>query len=372
MSSKMVIVPNPIITEYIDPLNKLIPEEEVLEVNLDETYNLQVSNATMPPVYYPSNEDRNLLMYYVDVSSDYVPDDYTKKISHNSLGNSEKQYIPLTYVLLGRLDETQFLLAENIFEKNIFKGLKSYSILEYSPVSGKYNEITFFSNGIDMASIVSGNQEYIDLVANVLLSAKRLNESLLSVDTASRLSQTDEIDHGGGYVGYININTNEIESDLQDSSNLRLLEQSVKGSQIVIRDATPIDHVVNALRTFIFRVKKFLQSKDQSWGGVREDGSKIPESKLKKLIREIPIKEIVNADDLVKGNDNEKITLDKEVYDKGTNQDIDSKENKAQKAITSLKGISNAVEATHGKIKRDEPKSDKSKADKDKDEISNM
>ena len=381
MSSKMVIVPNPIITEYIDPLNKLIPEEEILEVNLDDTYNMQVSNATMPPVYLPSNENRDFLLYYVDASSDCIPNDSTKKMYYNSLGNDEKRYIPLDYLLFTRSDETQFLLAENISDKNNFKGLKSFSVLRYSPYSGKYNDSTIFSDGIDIARIREGDQEYTDAIADGLLSEKRINESLLSVDAISRYSGTDEIDHGGGYVGYVNANTNAIESSLEDSTQLRLLEQNVKGSQMILRDATPIDHVTNAIRTLIFRVKKYLQSKNPTWGGVIENGTTIPENKLNNLLREAPIKRAVRSSELVKENeidtkdkDENSISIPLEEHDdKGANQEeqIDN-ENKAKETIASLRGISNAIEATHGRIKRDEPKGNKSKADKDKDEINNM
>ena len=129
MSSRIDIVPNPIITEYIDPLDKLIPEKEILEVNLDEAYNLQVSDGTLPPVYLPSNEDRGMLMYHVDASSDCIPNDSTKKMYYRSFGDSEKKYMPLDYILFTRSDGTHFLLAENVSDKNNFKGLKSYSIL---------------------------------------------------------------------------------------------------------------------------------------------------------------------------------------------------------------------------------------------------
>ena len=295
MSSNIAIVPNPVITEYIDPFNKRIPIKEIKAVDPDEMYNTQVSSGTLPPAYLPSNETRGFLMNYIDASSECVPNDSAKKMYYTSLDQEEKHWIPLDYILFTRSDETQFLLAENISDKPVFDGVKSYSLLRYSNFSGRFNESTIFSDGIDIARIRSGDQVYIDAISDRLLSEKRINEALLSVDAASRYEGSDEITHASGYVGYVNANTLDIESTLEGNKP-RILEKYIKENQLIIRDETPIDAIVYALRSLAYRFKQLFKSKEASWGGVIEQGTSIPEDKLKGLLRELPIEEVMDLD----------------------------------------------------------------------------
>ena len=308
MSSRIDIVPNPVVTEFIDPFGKRIPRKEVMDINPDDMYNLQVSSGSLPPAYLPSNEDRGFLMSYIKADSDCIPNDSAKKMYYNSINDGETHWMPLDYILFTRSDGTNFLLAENISDKEVIEGVKSYSLLRYSNYSGKFNESTIFSDGIDVARIRNGDKEYIDAIADRLLSEKRINEALLSVDRASRYKGTDEITHASGYVGYVNSNTLDIESTL-DGNKPRILEKNIKDNQLMIVDETPLDTIVYSLKSLIYRFKQLFVSKDASWGGVVETGTIIPDDVLKRLLRETPIEEIIQLD---KEEGKETISLDNE------------------------------------------------------------
>ena len=308
MSSSIAVIGNPVITQYLDSLEKSIPKNEVKVFNPDEKYNTLASSGSMPPVYLPSTEDRGFLMYYINASSNSIPNDSAKKMYYRSLDQSEEHWMPLDYILFTRSDGTHFLLAENISDPKNSRGLRSYSILRYSHITGRFNEDTIFSDGIDIARIRDGDQKYIDAIADGLLTEKRINESLLPVDEAARNAGSDDVTHASGYVGYVNANTLDIETSLQGNAP-RLFEQEVKENQIIISDKTPLDSLVDVFRKGWFKFVQLFKSKDASSVGVIENDTTIPDEVLNKILKDAPIDEEVELDN---AENSEKIELDKD------------------------------------------------------------
>lgn len=310
MSSSFGVVGNPFINQYLDLNHKKIPEDDVITINFDEKYNTLVSGGNLPPVYQASNEVRDSSnMYYINAMSNCVPDELSKKVFYNSLDSSTEYFMPLDYLLFTRSDGTNFLLAENISDRNNFKNLKSYSLLRFSHYSGSFYDTTLYSDGIDISRIRDNDHEYVDVVADRLLSEKRINESLLSVDAASRYKGSDEITHASGYVGYIDAKSLEIGSTL-DGNLPRLLEQDVKEKGITLRDDAPIDSLFRAIRTVAYRFKQLFKSKDSSWKGVIDKGTIIPDMVLEGILKDAPIEEKVKLD---KMENAEKIELEPEI-----------------------------------------------------------
>lgn len=362
MSCNMVIVPDPRIMDYITPFNKLIPKSEVKEVNPDVENNTLASSGSMPPVYLPSTEDRGFLMYYISASSNCIPNDLAKKMYYNELEDGKEHWMPLDYMLFTRSNGTHFLLAENISDPENSRGLKSYSLLRYSNVSGSFNEDTIFSDGIDIARIRDGNQKYLDKLADELLTEKRINESLKSVDEAARTIGSDDVTHASGYVGYIDANTLQIENSLQ--GNLpRLFEQEVKEKSLVVSDKTPIDNIVDFFKKALYKLTQAFKSKDASTVGVIENDTTIPEDKYKSMCRENPIQEEVQLDQ----ETGEKIELEQEQNNEVAKQyDKEEDFDKASRGAQSLNALARAVnEKKWGRVSG----VPKTRDDKNKEEI---
>ena len=353
MSSEISIVPDPRILEYITPINKLIPKNDIKTFNPDVENNNTASVGNIPAVYLPSTEDRGFLMYYINASSDCIPDDNAKKMYYNSLKSEEEHWMPLDYLLFTRSNGTHFLLAENISDPQNSRGLKSYSILRYSKLSGRFNEDTIFSDGIDIARVRDGDQKYTDILADELLSEKRLNESLQSVDTVARIEGTDDVTHANGYIGYIDANTLKIGNTLQ--GNLpRLFEQEVKDKSLMLSEKTPVDYVADAFKKLFFKIKQAFKSKDASSVGVIENDTTIPEDKLKQICVENPI---LNDIQLDKEENGEKIEIEQEQNNEVANQNDKEKDlDKASRGAKSLNELAVAVNRIkRGQIKP-EPK----------------
>lgn len=112
---------------------------------------------------------------------------------------------PLEYLEISRGDGSKFYLAER-FERgavgNKF-GLREYSIKRYNQKSKCYEENIIFSEGIDLARMISGDTNYVRIVGNLLLSETRLQKCLANPNEVRKNEQTDRILHGAGYVGHL-------------------------------------------------------------------------------------------------------------------------------------------------------------------------
>lgn len=112
---------------------------------------------------------------------------------------------PLEYLEISRGDGSKFYIAER-FERgavgNQF-GLREYSIKRYNRDSKRYEENIIFSEGIDLAKMISGDTNYTKMVGNLLLSENRLQKCLATPNEVRKNEQKDRILHGAGYVGHL-------------------------------------------------------------------------------------------------------------------------------------------------------------------------
>jgi hypothetical protein len=166
-------------------------------------------------------------MRYIRSDSELVPRKYREKVSKISYKPMERYWIPYDYVLITRDNGSQFMIAENFSSDSLPNNFHKYSIIRYGGPKESYKEDFIYSEGIDIARLLCSDKEYIDVLANDFLSEKRLNESLDSVNTLLNEYNLDEIDHGGGYVGYINSKDLSICKSLE-KNELFLFEEKLK------------------------------------------------------------------------------------------------------------------------------------------------
>ena len=222
-STTAELVRNPIVNQYImhkyqrdgrDKILKVFGADDLLIINHDELYNDTVSFAN--EFYnYTKRIRETSNMRYIRSDSELVPKEYVKNHIDASFNARDRFLIPYDYVMITRPDSSQFLISECYSSHDLPNNLHKYSIIRYKGQKEPYREDLIYSEGIDMSRLLNADNEYINVVANELLSEKRLNESLETVNSILNSQNIDETDHGGSYVGYIDSKTLKINRTLE-------------------------------------------------------------------------------------------------------------------------------------------------------------
>lgn len=112
---------------------------------------------------------------------------------------------PLEYLEVSRGDGSKFYIAERFARRAVGNefGLREYSIKRYSREANCYKEDIIFSEGIDLARMISGDTEYISNIGNLLLTEKRIQKCLKTPSEVREREESDRILHGAGYVGHL-------------------------------------------------------------------------------------------------------------------------------------------------------------------------
>ena len=240
--SSIELVRNPFIALYLHKIQHNgntnyknlsfdIKADELIPVNQDVLYNDKVSVANH---YYSYSEKvrESSSIRYVKSSSEIVPDEYKKNLVE--YGADEDEFlIPFDYILVTRSDKSQFMIVEDFSNTNIPRDIHKYSIIRYVGEKMPFKVDSIYSDGIDLSRILTNDNKYIDVFANQFLSEYRLNESLLSTYGALDEQDSDETDHGGGYVGFIDSNTLQIGGSME-KNELLLFERIVNGRRIAV------------------------------------------------------------------------------------------------------------------------------------------
>jgi hypothetical protein len=232
------LVLNPIVNGYIldklrsegkEKILKVFGADDVVVINHDELYNDMASYAN--PCYDYSKRIREVSNFrYIRSDSEMVPKEYVKKVLEKSYNPRERFLVPFDYIMITREDGSQFLISENFSSYSLPNKLHKYSIIRYNGPKEPYKEDFIYSEGIDLSRILSSDSDYIDVLANKFLSAKRLNESLDTVYSVLDKENSDETDHGGSYVGFIDSKDLTIKKTMEKSELLsfeKLIEKGV-------------------------------------------------------------------------------------------------------------------------------------------------
>ena len=240
--AKIELVRNPFIALYLHKIQhqgktdykKLsfdINVDELIPVNQDTLYNDKVSLANR--FYSYTNKIREASnIRYVKSSSEIIPEDY--KNSLIDFGADEEEFlVPFDYILVTRCDGTQFMIAEDFSNTSIPREIHRYNIIRYAGETMPFKVDSIYSDGIDLSRILTNDNKYIDVFANLFLSEYRLNESLLSAYGAMDEQKSDETDHGGGYVGYIDSKSLQVSGSME-RNELLLFERIINGRRIAV------------------------------------------------------------------------------------------------------------------------------------------
>lgn len=226
---------NPLVNQYImhkyqndgrDKILKVFGADDLLIINHDELYNDTASFANEFYNYTKRIREASS-MRYIRSDSELVPKDFLKNHIEASFNVRERFLIPYDYVMITRADKSQFLISECYSSHDLPNNLHKYSIIRYRGAKEPYREDLVYSEGIDMARLLNLDNEYINAIANDLLSENRLNESLDSVNSILNSHNIDETDHGGSYIGYIDSKTLKICKTLE-KNELLSFESKVK------------------------------------------------------------------------------------------------------------------------------------------------
>lgn len=233
--AKFELVRNPIINQYImrkvqlegqQRVIKIFNSDDVVTINHDELYNDYASFANSFFNYSKSIRDTSN-MRYLRSDSELVPKDFIKTEKESAYNPRDRFLLPYDYIMVTRSDRTQFLIAESFSSQNIPNNFHKYSIIRYGNPKNPFVEDKIYSDGIDIARILSGDEKYLDVLANVFLSEKRINESLTSVYNSLDAQHADETNHGGGYVGYIDSKDLSINKTIE-KNELLSFEKKIK------------------------------------------------------------------------------------------------------------------------------------------------
>ena len=236
------LIRNPFISSYLLKTQNIdnksleefqfeIPEDELIPVNQDVLYNDKVSVANK--VYEYSDKIReSSSIRYIKSSSEIVPEQYRKDLIENGADDDEF-LIPFDYILVTRSNNSQFMIAEDFSNTNLPREIHKYSIIRYAGKKMPFKKDSIYSDGIDLSRVLTNDNKYIDVFANYFLSEIRLNESLMSTYGALDEQESDETDHGAGYVGYIDSSTLKIGSSME-KSELLMFERIVNGRRIQV------------------------------------------------------------------------------------------------------------------------------------------
>ena len=209
--AKIELVRNPIINQFImqkvqlegqQRVLKIFNSDDVVTINHDELYNDIASYANNYFDYSREIRDTSN-MRYLRSDSELIPKEIIKAEKDTQYNVRDRFLVPYDYILVIRSNGTQFLIAESFSSQNIPNNFHKYSIIRYGNPKNPFVEDKIYSDGIDIARILSGDENYLDVFANDFLSEQRLNESLANVYNSLDAQQADETNHGGGYVGYI-------------------------------------------------------------------------------------------------------------------------------------------------------------------------
>ncbi len=224
------LVRNPYIALFLNNKSKeelaKYSESIFIPINQDVLYNDQVSDAN-PYYKYTNRIKEGTNIRYVRASSGLVPDSYINALIEDGLDVDDDFILPYDYLLITRTDGTQFLIAENYSKDLSQTDFHKYSIVRYVNPRELFREDNIYSNGIDLSRLLDNDIEYIDVFANNFLSEKRLNESLMTVYSALDIQKSDETDHGGQYVGYIDKNDLTVQTSME-KSELLLFEKKIR------------------------------------------------------------------------------------------------------------------------------------------------
>ena len=208
----------------------MLNESIFVPMNQDKLYNDNVSNANMFFKYSDKIKESSNIRY-VKISSGIVPDSYIYSLIENGIDKDDDIMVPYDYLLITRTDGTQFLVAENFTKELKDENLHSYSIVRYVNKRELFREDIIYSDGIDLSRLLSDDTEYINVFSNEFLSERRLNESLMTVYSALDIQKSDETNHGGQYVGYINSNDLSIGTTME-KNELLLFEKNLREGRI--------------------------------------------------------------------------------------------------------------------------------------------
>lgn len=228
--AKVELVRNPYIALYLHEKNKkesfILSEKLFVPINHDELYNENVSSANLFYLYSDHIKESSNIRY-VRVSSGIVPESYVQALADTGYDTDDDWLIPYDYLLVTRTDGTQFLIAENFIEGPIAKTMHKYSIIRYVNKRELFREDCLYSDGIDLSRLLNNDQEYINKFSNEFLSERRLNESLMTVYSALDIQKSDETNHGGQYLGYIDASDLCIYTSME-KNELLLFEKNLR------------------------------------------------------------------------------------------------------------------------------------------------
>ena len=207
----------------------VIDNDDLIPINQDILYNDKVSDAN--PTYEYSDRIREVTnIRYVRSNSEVIADNYRDNLIEFGADKDEPFLVPFDYILVTRKDGTQFLIVEDFSNTHDASKFHQYSIIRYiGGLKNPFRADAIYSDGIDLARLLSNDQEYIDVFANKFLSEQRLNEALLTTYGSVDAQHVDESIHGGGYVGYIDAKTLEIKGSLQLNEMLLFENRFMKG-----------------------------------------------------------------------------------------------------------------------------------------------
>ena len=240
--STVELVRNPFIASYLhkiqhqdrgdfENLSFDIDAKELIPVNQDMLYNDKVSAANRFYSYSDKVREASSIRY-IKSTSEIVPNDYRDNLIEYG-ADDEEFLIPFDYILVTRSDDSQFMIVEDFSNTSIPRDIHKYSIIRYAGEKMPFKVDNIYSDGIDLSRILTNDNRYIDVFANQFLSEYRLNESLLSTYGSLDEQQSDETDHGGGYVGYIDSKTMQITGSME-KNELLLFERIVNGRRIAV------------------------------------------------------------------------------------------------------------------------------------------
>ncbi len=240
--SNVELIRNPFIASYLlEKQNKErndmenfqfdIKPSELIPIYQAVLYNDKGSVANKAYLYSDRIREASSIRY-VRSGSELISPEYKDALMDN--GADEDEFlVPFDYILITRRDGSQFMIVEDFSNTSIPRDIHKYSIIRYAGEKMPFKTDSIYSDGIDLSRLLTNDNKYIDVFANTFLSEYRLNESLISTYAALDSQNSDETDHGGGYVGYMDSGTLKTHSSME-RSELLMFERTVKGRSIKV------------------------------------------------------------------------------------------------------------------------------------------
>ena len=193
--------------------------EDLIPINQDKLYNDKVSVANDFYAYSSRIREQSNIRYVLS-TSELISKEYREKLLELGADEDDSFLVPFDYILITRRDHSQFMIAEDFSNTDLPHGIHRYTIIRYGGKNNPFRCSTIYSDGIDLSRLLTGDKKYIDIFSNYFLSEMRLNESVMPTYASLDKQGSDETDHGGGYVGYINAKTLTVGSTMEKNELL--------------------------------------------------------------------------------------------------------------------------------------------------------